>query len=604
MNALVKHRALLAAPALSVRGLRVALERGADTGPDIVAGVDLELEAGQVLGLVGESGSGKTTLASALLGHARKGARIAGGEVLVGGHDILKADAAALRGLRGRVLAHVAQDPATALNPLQRIGAAFKEVLALHVPELGPNARLSRLRQVLQDVGLPADESFLRRFPHQLSGGQQQRVLLALAFLPRPSLIVLDEPTTALDVTTQARILDTIRRLCTSYGAAAVYVSHDLAVVNQLADRVIVLYAGRIVESAPASRLFATPAHPYTKGLLAAIPDIAKASAPRPIPGQAPGPAARAPGCAFAPRCAWRGVACAAEPSLAPVADGHTAACVRPEARAAVATIRFVDLGKAAPEAEALLEVRHARAWYGARQVLFDAALSVAPGECVALVGESGSGKTTLARLLAGLGGGAQADVRYGRGVLALQVRERSAQQRREIQYIFQNPYRALNPRQTVGAILRQVLRHLEPEAADHETRIAGVLRQVALPERVLASYPAALSGGERQRVAIARALLCRPRLLICDEITSALDVSVQAAIIELLQQLQAGGLAILFVTHNLGVVRSLAGRVVVLRHGRVLEEGATDDVLLRPRHDYTRALVGDSPSILSFQPY
>jgi peptide/nickel transport system ATP-binding protein len=604
MNALVRHGDLLAAPALSVRGLRVALETRNGVGPDVVAGIDLELEAGQVLGLVGESGSGKTTLASALLGHARKGARIAGGQVLVGGQDILKADAATLRRLRGRVLAHVAQDPATALNPLQRIGRALGEVLAMHVPELDANGRRARLRQVLQDVGLPGDDAFLRRFPHQLSGGQQQRVLLALAFLPRPSLIVLDEPTTALDVTTQARILDTIRRLCTSYGAAAVYVSHDLAVVSQLADRVIVLYAGRIVESAPAHRLFAAPAHPYTKGLLAAIPDIAKASAPRPIPGQAPGPAARPEGCAFAARCAWRGPECAVEPALDAVADGHAAACVRPAARAAAATIRFVDLGSTAPAAEALLEVRHARAWYGARQVLFDAALSVAPGECVALVGESGSGKTTLARLLAGLGAGAQADLRYGRGVLALQVRERSAQQRREIQYIFQNPYRALNPRQSVGAILRQVLRHLEPEAPDHEARIADVLRQVALPERVLASYPAALSGGERQRVAIARALLCRPRLLICDEITSALDVSVQAAIIELLQQLQAGGLAILFVTHNLGVVRSLAGRVVVLRHGRVVEEGATDDVLLRPRHGYTRALVGDSPAILSFQPY
>jgi peptide/nickel transport system ATP-binding protein len=250
------------------------------------------------------------------------------------------------------------------------------------------------------------------------------------------------------------------------------------------------------------------------------------------------------------------------------------------------------------------LEVRNARAWYGERQVLFDAGLSVAPGECLALVGESGSGKTTFARLLAGLGAQGQADIRYGSALLDLQARTRSALQRREIQYIFQNPYRALNPRQTIRATLRHVLRHVLPEVRDGDQRIAQVLAKVALPARVLDSYPAALSGGERQRVAIARALLCEPKLLICDEVTSALDVSVQAAIIELLQQLQADGLAILFVTHNLGVVRSMADRVLVLRHGRVVEEGSTDQVLEQPQHPYTRTLVGDSPSIRAFQPY
>ncbi|MBB3225247.1 dipeptide ABC transporter ATP-binding protein [Pseudoduganella umbonata] len=586
-----------ATAALRVASLRVAL----DGGTPIVADIAFDLAPGQVLGLVGESGSGKTTLATALLGHVRKGARIVSGTVTVNGHDILGADERTLRRLRGKLLAHVAQDPATALNPLHRLGRALDEVLALHEAGLDAQARRARIGETLHDVGLPDDDAFLRRFPHQLSGGQQQRVLLALAFLPRPALIVLDEPTTALDVTTQARILDTIRQLCTSYGTAAIYVSHDLAVVSQLADRVLVLYAGRIVESAPAAGLFGRPAHPYTKGLLAAIPDIRKASSPRPIPGQAPTPGQHGGGCAFAPRCAWRGAGCDSVPALASVGPGHAAACARPEALAAVAPIRFVDLPPPAPATAPLLDVRHARAWYGARQVLFDAALAVAPGECVALVGESGSGKTTLARLLAGLGEHAEADVRYGDALLAMTVENRSMAQRRDIQYVFQNPYRALNPRQSVGTILRHVVRHLYPGESKPDARIEEVLRQVALPPRVLHSYPSALSGGERQRVAIARALLCKPKLLICDEITSALDVSVQAAIIELLQQLQAGGLAILFVTHNLGVVRSLADRIVVLRHGRVVEAGDTGQVLEQPRHEYTRTLVGDSPSIHAF---
>jgi len=600
MNAPAKLPQLLASPALAVTDLHVTLDNGAD----IVSGISFELEAGQVLGLVGESGSGKTTLATALLGHVRKGARIAGGAVNIAGHNILGTDEKTLRGLRGKLVAHVAQDPATALNPLHRLGRVLGETLTQHEPSLEAASRRQRIAQVLQDVGLPSDEEFLRRFPHQLSGGQQQRLLLALAFLPRPALIVLDEPTTALDVTTQARILDTIRRLCESYGAAAIYVSHDLAVVYQLANRVIVLYAGRMVESAPVASLFTRPAHPYTKGLLAAIPDIGKASAPRPIPGHAPGPGARSAGCAFAARCEWRAESCGVEPALDEIGAGHRAACGRPEALASGASIRFIDLPPAPPARAPLLEVRNARAWYGERQVLFDAGLSVAPGECLALVGESGSGKTTFARLVAGLGAQGQADIRYGSALLDLQARSRSAEQRREIQYIFQNPYRALNPRQTIRATLRHVLRHVLPGVRDGDQRIAQVLAKVALPSRVLDSYPAELSGGERQRVAIARALLCEPKLLICDEVTSALDVSVQAAIIELLQQLQADGLAILFVTHNLGVVRSMADRVLVLRHGRVVEEGSTDQVLEQPQHPYTRTLVGDSPSIRAFQPY
>jgi peptide/nickel transport system ATP-binding protein len=598
MNAPLRNQALLGV-ALSVSGLRVEL----DSGVDVVADISFELQAGQILGLVGESGSGKTTVATALLAHVRHGARISAGSIRVGELDILSLSPAALRQARGKLIGHVAQDPAAALNPGQRIGAILDELLLVHERTLGREQRRARIAQAMVDVGLPPDAAFLRRFAHELSGGQQQRVLLALAFLPRPQLIVLDEPTTALDVTSQARVLATIRSLCLRYGVAAVYVSHDLAVVHQLADRVIVLYAGRIVESAPAARLFAQPAHPYSKGLLAAMPDIGKATAPRPIHGQAPAPGTRAPGCAFAPRCDWRLDACAQVQPLQALAADHAAACGQPNARAAGATVRFFARPQAPAAREQLLRVARASAWYGEKRVLFDVALTLAAGECMALVGESGSGKTTFARLLAGLGADAEADIRYGDAQLALSARARTPPQRREIQYVFQNPYRSLNPRHTVGATLRAVLRHVFPGAADGEQRIAEVLRRVALQPHVLDAYPGSLSGGERQRVAIARALLCAPRLLVCDEITSALDVSVQAAIIELLQQLQAQGLAVLFVTHNLGLVRSIADSMLVLRHGAVVERGAVDQVLDHPQHAYTRALIADTPSIDNFQP-
>lgn len=603
MNAPLRNPALadaaLAEVALSVSGLRVEL----DSGVDVVSDISFELQAGQILGLVGESGSGKTTVATALLAHVRHGARITAGSIRVGDLDILSLSSAALRQVRGKLIGHVAQDPAAALNPGQRIGAILDELLQVHEAGLKRDQRRERIAQVLVDVGLPSDSAFLRRFAHELSGGQQQRVLLALAFLPRPQLIVLDEPTTALDVSSQARVLATIRTLCLRYGVAAVYVSHDLAVVHQLADRVIVLYAGRIVESAPAARLFAQPAHPYSKGLLAAMPDIGKATAPRPIHGQAPAPGTRAQGCAFAPRCDWRVDACAQLQPLQAIGSGHAAACAQPQALAAGATVRFFARQQAPSVREQLLRVARASAWYGQKRALFDVALTLAAGECMALVGESGSGKTTFARLLAGLGADAEADIRYGDAQLALSARARTPLQRREIQYVFQNPYRSLNPRHTVGTSLRAVLRQVFPDAIDGERRIADVLRRVALQPHALDAYPGSLSGGELQRVAIARALLCEPRLLICDEITSALDVSVQAAIIELLQQLQAQGLAILFVTHNLGLVRSIADSMLVLRHGAVVEFGPVDKVLDHPQHAYTRALIADTPSIDNFQP-
>jgi peptide/nickel transport system ATP-binding protein len=585
----------LASPVLQVRDLTVALH----DGTPIVSGIGFAVNAGEILGLVGESGCGKTTIATALLGATRPGAVIADGAVLIEGTDLLDASPEELRAARGPVVAHVAQDPAMALNPMTRIGKVLDEMLRVHAPQLGSATRLARIASAAADVGLPSDAAFLRRFPHQLSGGQQQRVLLALAVLLQPKLIVLDEPTTALDVTTQARVLGTLRELCRKRGIAAVYVSHDLAVVRELVDRVLVLYAGRIVEAGPREAVFSSPQHPYSAGLLDAVPDLGGRRILRPIPGHAPELRKRPAGCAFAPRCPRASAVCVEEVPIARgVGEGRIVACHHAGAAERLAPPpRTVETVQRA--LHPLASFSGVNAWYGDTQILFDVDLSLRKGLCTALVGESGSGKTTFARAAVGLIDAVEGAFRYAGEDVTLGEGERSRELRRRIQYIFQNPFRALNPRQSVGEILRTAARHffaIDREEADR--RVAGVLERVALPPEVVSRRPRELSGGERQRVAIARALICEPELLICDEITSALDVSVQASILTLLQQLQAGGLTILFVTHDLAVVRAIADEVAVLRSGRVVEQGPVDAVLDSPQADYTRVLLADSPRL------
>ena len=583
-------------PLLDVGNLTVALQDGAA----IVSEIDFQIAPGEILGLVGESGSGKTTIANALLGHARRGTRVTGGRVWIEGQDLLALSAPALRAARGTLVAHVAQDPATALNPMLRIGALLDETIAIHEPALARSARRARVEAVVRGVGLAGGGELLRRFPHQLSGGQQQRVLLALAFVLKPRLIVLDEATTALDVTTQAQVLAVIRSLCRDQGIAALYVSHDLAVVRGLVDRVIVLYAGRIAEAARRDALFERPAHPYARGLLAAIPDVGARHLLKPIAGHAPAPADRPAGCAFAPRCAARSERCTIEtPRLLGLGGDRLVACHHPQTTP-IALRPAANLRDAAPaEQPALLTVRGAEAHYGSRQTLFDVALTLPRGRCTALVGESGSGKTTLARAIVGLGEALAGQMTYAGQTWNLAQAARSPDLRRRIQYVFQNPYRALNPRHTVGRILRTAIRHFFGVSRfEAGVRARAVLERVALPADMLERRPHDLSGGERQRVAIARALVCEPELLICDEITSALDVSVQAAILVLLQQLQADGLTILFVTHDLAVVRAIADGVVVLRGGRIVEDGDVDTVLDRPGNPYTARLLSDSPRL------
>jgi peptide/nickel transport system ATP-binding protein len=588
----------MSAPVLEVENLRVEVE---GRRVDIVDEISFTISAGEVLGLVGESGSGKSTVAVALLGHQRRGAKITGGHIRVEGKDILGLSPAALRALRGGTVSYVPQDPASALNPALRIRMQLEEVLIAHGQGAG---REQRLREMLREVLLPGDDdAFLHRYPHQLSGGQQQRVALAMAFACRPLVIVLDEPTTGLDVTTQAHVLGTVRELCTAHGVAALYVSHDLAVVASLANRVAVMYAGRIVELGPERTLFNASAHPYTRRLIEAIPEMSGRHALEGIPGTAPRPGTRPTGCFFAPRCPYAVEECTrAFPPVEMVTPAHEVRCIR-HADVLAASLRERRPAPARAETDherLLVEVRGLDASHGVRQVLFDIDLVVRPRECVALVGESGSGKTTLARCIAGLHRDFSGDVSLQGKPLAAGARSRSKETRRVLQYVFQSPYSSLNPRKTIGQIVGQPVQlffDLDHRAAND--RVLGTLDRVRLSSSVLTRYPHELSGGERQRVAIARALAAEPTLLVCDEVTSALDVSVQAAIIDLIAELQREmQLGLLFVTHNLALIRTIADRVMVMSGGRIVESGDVDDVLDSPQDAYTKALLADTPSL------
>ena len=595
--------------AVEVHDLRIVL---ASSGVDVVEGVSFAISPGEVLGVVGESGSGKTTVGLALLGHARRGLRIAGGSVRLGDVDVLDLDDEGKRQLRGRLVSYVPQEPASSLNPALRIGTQLREVLDTHKFGGGGSGsggsagdqRAERIAETMREVALPDDAAFLRRYPHELSGGQQQRVGLALAFACRPQLIVLDEPTTGLDVTTQAHVLDTVRELTALHGVAALYVSHDLAVVATLARRVAVMYAGRVIELAAADALFRSAGHPYTRQLIGAIPHLSGRRALAGIGGRAPSPGQWPQGCAFAPRCSWHIEQCdEAVPPLMPVVNAHAARCIRAKevVQQPPAHAGSVEELLAKPAAEQpVLALDSVSASYGRKRVVHDIDLELAPKECLALVGESGSGKTTLARTIAGLHKEREGQILLQGEALATSARGRSREQRRAVQYVFQNPYGSLNPRRTVGQIVRQPIELFRTASGrEADGRVAEMLERVSLTAGHAQRYPDQLSGGERQRVAIARALVCDPSVLVCDEVTSALDVSVQAAIVNLLGSLQRDlGLTMLFVTHNLPLVRSIAQRVAVMSEGRVVELGTVEQVLQQPSDGYTRQLLSDTPSL------
>ncbi|MDX6593104.1 MAG: peptide/nickel transport system ATP-binding protein ddpF [Gaiellales bacterium] len=589
-------------PSIVVENLRIVLR---STGEDIVDDVSFSIAPGEVLGLVGESGSGKTTAGLALLGHTRRGAVIAGGSIRIGDADVLALGREQQRRLRGGVISYVPQDPAASLNPALRIGTQLMETLEEHDFGRNGDERRQRVAEMMREVALPDEPKYLRRYPHELSGGQQQRIGLAMAFACRPRVIVLDEPTTGLDVTTQAHVLDTVRQLASLHGTAALYVSHDLAVVATLATRVAVMYAGRVVEMGPTEELFHAAGHPYTRRLIEAIPHLSGKRQLVGIPGRAPSPGSRPYGCFFAPRCTWVIDACRTDmPPLRPVATAHNVRCIRAEevrVSTQVLAGELADIQTNGATADSVLALDRVCASYAGRQVLHDITIALEPKECLALVGESGSGKTTLARSIAGLHRERTGEILLSGKPVAESARGRSVEERRSVQYIFQNPYGSLNPRRSIGQIIRQPLDIFGVDDREADRRAVEMLDRVSLPESYMDKYPDQLSGGERQRVAIARALVANPAVLVCDEVTSALDVSVQAAIVELLAELQRElGLAMLFVTHNLPLVRSIAQRVAVMSEGRIVEMGGVERVLNQPSDNYTKALLADTPSLES----
>jgi peptide/nickel transport system ATP-binding protein len=581
----------MSAPVLAARDVHVRLLGGVP----IVQDVDLTLEEGEILGLVGESGSGKTTTALAMLGYHRPGVTPPAGSIRVAGEEMLGRPEEEVRPLRGRLVAYVPQDPASALNPALRIGTQIASMAggdAAVVPE------------ALRRVRLPSEPEFVRRFPHELSGGQKQRVAIAMAFAARPRVVILDEPTTGLDVVTQATVLGEVDRLRHELGTAMVYVSHDLAVVAGVADRVAVMYAGRIVELGPTNQVLGEPAHPYTRGLVEAVPDHRAPRRLHGIPGIAAAHDELPAGCSFAPRCPLRVPACeAAVPKLETIGGRRQARCLRWDQVERISVTGAPPL--AGPSRPApLLAVEDLSASHAGRDGVVvaarDLSFELGAGGCVALVGESGSGKTTVARSIVGLHEPDGGRVILDGAVLAPRAQQRPPEVRGRIQMVFQDPRDSLNPRMKVGdAIARPVSLLHGLGRGEAKREVARLLELVRLPAAIAARYPPELSGGERQRVAVARALAARPDVVVCDEITSSLDVSVQAAVLGLLADLRRElGLAVLFITHDLGVVATIADQVLVLDRGRLCEQGPVSAVLSSPASDYTRELLEAAPSL------
>jgi peptide/nickel transport system ATP-binding protein len=575
--------------------------------------VNLQITTGETVGLVGESGCGKSTLGQAMMGYLRSGSQVLGGTVNFANNSMFGLTDRELESIRGRQIALIPQNAGDSLTPTLRVGNQIIEAIELNANLSGSAAR-ERMLELLAQVRLPHPEVMAGRYPHELSGGQQQRAVIAMALAAEPTMLILDEPTTGLDVTTQAHILNLLRDIVSEMDTAMMYISHDMGVIARVSDRVALMYAGQIVEDTNVAEIFRSPTHPYARGLLESIPRLTLAGIPNSMPGQPPIPGTL-PGCSFAPRCSFTSDICTNEPPFLDSIPGtpHRVRCHNWQK--VLATDFSQGLQQvfhtipSTTQDELAIELSDVEITYY-RPKLFDrfrsepeppatvsdVNLTIRRGETIALVGESGSGKTTIVRVMAGLLPAKKGQIRFGDCDLTVEVDRRPMEICKNIQLIFQNPDASLNPRHTVAEILDQPLKLYFPEMSRDERRARQIelLERVRLDGRYRLRYPGQLSGGEKQRVAIARAFAADPEVVLCDEVTSALDVSVQAAVLDLLVDLQQErSTTYIFIAHDLAVVKAIADRVVVLYQGRLCEVGTVEQIYSAPFHPYTETLLG-----------
>ena len=582
-------------PRLVLAGLAIGYRDRSGRVRQVTADVDLELRPGKILGLVGESGCGKSTTGLSLMGKpAISGVRLAG-SARFDGTDLYELPSNEVRRLWGRRLAYVAQGAGTVLNPLRSIGFQLEEPLRRH---LGVPRRAARNQaiELLEKVGIPDAEGALGRFPHQFSGGQQQRIGLAITTACRPEVLILDEPTSALDVTTQHEVNGLIKLLVREGGAAALYISHDLAMLASLCDELVVMYAGDVVERGPAAEVIAEPRHPYTAALLDAVPTVGDRELPVGIPGLPPAEVVQDQ-CAYADRCRFVVEDCrAGHPPLEASAPKRLVRCIRATELGPIASERLRSPRPSSVRVSTpLLELSNVDCRYGATLAVEGVSIALGTGEKLGIVGESGSGKSTLLRAIAGLHTDVSGTVSFDGKELPASIHDRPRALRQAIQLVFQNADTSLNPRHSVEQILTRplVLFRSDVAGAQRRSAVVDLLGQVRLDAGVLDRRPHELSGGQRQRVALARAFAAGPRLLLCDEVVSALDVSVAASVLELLLRLvDENQTSMVFVTHNLALVASITDRIAVMKDGRIVEEGPTAAVVTEPQHAYTRALL------------
>ncbi|MDR5749740.1 MULTISPECIES: ABC transporter ATP-binding protein [unclassified Caballeronia] len=599
------------ADALTIVGLTVAYRmRGRER--DVLQDVTLRVKRGEAYGLVGESGCGKSTAALAVLRYLPRNGRVKAGRISIGGQDVASLNADALRHMRANAVSMVYQDPGRALNPSLTIARQVSE--AFEASGATAADALARTVEMLRRVRIASPERVMESYPHQLSGGMQQRVVIAMALACNPELLILDEPTTGLDATVEAEVLDLIAQLRAELGTAVLFISHNLAVIGRMCDRVGVLYAGKLVEEGVTRDVFARPRHPYTVGLLRCLPAIGRskdAGRLDTIPGSLPLPGTVTQGCIYADRCKLADERClrdAPPPYRVTSANGDQMARCHYHERAIELPRATPDAvsGTAAPKRTGVaLRARNVsktfRVGNEAVRAVHDVSLDLAEGETLGLVGESGSGKTTLAKLLLGLISPDEgATLELDGAALPARVTRRNDAQVKSLQIVFQNPDSALNRAHSVRRLIARSLAKLASlRGAAKEARLQSLAESVRLPERYLGSRTRQLSGGLKQRVAIARAFAGDPRVVVCDEPTSALDVSVQAAILNLLADLQRErGVSYVFISHDLNVVRYLSDRIAVLYLGRIMEIGRAADVFGGPQHPYTEALLSSVPTL------